>query len=120
MPSCVHPTTLLLAAGFASGMALGFLFRASDAETKQARRGGNRSWLIRSLNAPLFSLRGILMTAAMLALAFFLLKLPGTLAGVVPMCSTEEFRVHKLGLIAGTFLGWFLRYLLWLRVRRNR
>jgi hypothetical protein len=42
--------TIVVLAGFTSGIVLGFLFRSSDAERQQAMSSGYRHWILRALS----------------------------------------------------------------------
>lgn len=105
---------LIIAAGLLSGLLLGFLFRNSDAERDHAARHGVDHWFMRILYAPIRSLPGVLLLVLALGLMLLVLWLPGHLLDVLPL-GGDSFHMHKIALLAGTCIGWLLRYLVWRR-----
>lgn len=108
---------LIIATGFLSGLLMGFLFRNSDAEREQAIRNGYHHWLMRTLYAPVWNLRGFLFLLSSLGVLILILWLPGHLLGVFPLHG-NAFYIHKAAILIGVLIGWFLRYLLWKRYLR--
>jgi hypothetical protein len=110
---CDAKLTLIVVAGFVSGVLAGFLFRFSDAERDQAYRAGYRSgFLQRMYYTPFWRPEALLWLIPLIALLAFILWAPSALLGVLPLCGAD-FRTHQFALAGGTLVGWFLRWLLW-------
>lgn len=110
--TCGVSDAVVVLVGLTSGVVLGFLFRNSDAERKQFMNSGYRHWVLRALYSPIWSLQGLATFILMLAIFAFALWFPLHVAGIGNLCGAT-FRWHKVGLIGGALVGWFLRYLLW-------
>ena len=103
-------------AGLISGTVLGFLFRATDAEGKYARAYPYLQPFVQVTYRNNGCLGVIVVLLCVIAVTYLVLWAPLHLFHVPRPCRLG--RTHQLGLLAGVFLGWFLRYLAfrrWLR-----
>jgi len=110
--ACSSPVFLAALAGLVSGTLLGFLFRRSDAERKQDVELGFRHRVLRALHSPIWSLPGLISFVIAAGLGVGSVWLPLHLTVIVPLCRPAAI-VYKLALMAGVFVGWFIRYLVW-------
>jgi len=103
---------LIVVAGLVSGVLAGFIFRASDAERRHDITYGYRNRLMQALSAPIWTLEGLLLFIVMVSMLGLILWAPGAWLGVFPLYR-KDFYYHKVALIVGVFIGWFLRWALW-------
>lgn len=111
---CEPKLAMIVCAGVISGILLGFLFRASEAERRHTFTHPPRGALMRALASPVWTLRGALLLVVALALMALVLIAPSTFLGILPLCG-RDFYYHKAGLAVGAFIGWFLRWTVWRR-----
>ena len=107
---CDERSLLVFFGALTLGLLAGFILCWSSKEQRQGEVGGFSNPLLRVLNAPIWTLSGVLVSFVGLCLLFGGLFVPGYLGIAIGNCGLP-WTVDRVGLALGWLSGWLLRYL---------